>query len=84
MGASGDATDTSSLFGEKDKALERRFDAIREMLANEAAAIPLGLMSSNKDRLPAEPPPAPPAATVDPLQLSDQTLQELLRAKQGA
>jgi transposase-like protein len=53
-------------------------------LANEAAAIPLGLMSSNKDRLPQDPPPAPPALTVDPALLSDQVLHELLRAKQGA
>lgn len=52
-------------------------------MANDAAAIPLGLMSSNKDRLPHEPPPAPPAATVDPLLLSDQTLQELLRSRQA-
>jgi hypothetical protein len=60
---------------------ELRQVAALTKLANESAAIPLGLMSSNKDRMPSEPPPAPPAASVDPAKLSNEALQELLAAR---
>jgi hypothetical protein len=53
-------------------------------LANEAATIPLGLMSANKPAVERLHQPEPPRPSIDPTKLSPKALEELLAARDAA
>lgn len=52
--------------------------SVLSKLANESAAVALGMLAANKGRAHEDPPETP---TVDPAKLSSETLQELLDAR---